>query len=535
MTDTLKPQSRSFSPSTLVLIGGGLVLSVLPLALPQSGLSLYWRVLGITLLGMSSLYSLLYRNVLVGTVLAITFASMFEAPMKYLSGEKTEALLGYIGRDLLIYLLTISVILSFITGISTGKRTKLMPPATFLIVCFLLNLLIQLFNPDSVSPVASFLNSRIFWEMIPLYFLGFYFLRDLKSWKWIFITFAIMTCLNGAVATFQSSAGPEAIAAWGPGYKTQIYDYGRTFSTEAGELTFRPFGLGTDMGFSGLLGNVTVPMLATLLFARGREKNRVQILSLFRQVLGVLLVSLLAAGTFIAIIISASRSYAVLSVVAGVVSLLFFTWKTPKVRLVFGLGISFILAFAAFQLVAIVAPNYGERYKSIQTADETVKTFNSEGRNVQITAVPINIAIRHPFGAGMDNVGPGAEFAGKLTGSYVRPQLENTENNINLTILAQGVPGLFLWLLLHFRFLQLSWNARNKVKDPEAQLFLTGGFVLMLVLLLQWPFGNLITFPFNLLFWLIPGMLLGTAEEYVNAEKTERIAKAKLLKVRSQL
>jgi hypothetical protein len=518
----LAPSDAPKKRQNPVLIGGLLILLVVPLALPQSSTSLYWQVLGIALLSMGVFYTFVFKSAVSAVVLAATFAAMFEAPLKYLTDSKVEAAVGYLGRDLLIYSLVLSLVLGLLAKISQGASLKQAPPATLLIICFVLNILIQIYNPYAYTSVASFLNSRLFWEMLPLYFIGYYYLRSVKDWKILFTTFALLTVVNGVVATYQSSVGPEAIAAWGPGYRTQIYDAGRVGLTSDNQLTFRPFGLGPDIGFSGYMGLVTIPMLAALLSARSKRQDEQKILSTLAQLANTLFISLLIAGTFAAVIVSGSRTVVIFATVLTGASLLFFSWKASKIRLFIGLGVSVFLALAALELVSIVAPYYAERYTSVNSAEKTVETFNSEGRIAQITEIPLSIALRYPFGAGLDNLGPGAAFSNIIAGSPTRIQPENAENNINFALLGLGIPGLLLWLLIHLQFIRLTWKSIQSVGDQEAKTLMGGGLILLFLLLANWPFGALILFPYNMLFWLIPGMIFGTADAYRQQRLAQR-------------
>jgi hypothetical protein len=370
-------------------------------------------------------------------------------------------------------------------------------------LCFLLNLFIQIFNPYSYSPLASFLNSKMFWEMFPLYFLGFYSLRSLKAWQSVFMVFLVMASLNGAVAVYQSSIGPEVISNWGPGYYSQIYGVAsRTFRAADGTLAFRPMGLGSDAGFSGALGIITLPMLITL-FLKRRQSSFWQDFYLY----------VLLAGVAIAIYASASRTTLILSLVFGIFSTLFLIRETSQWRLFGTLIAATLLIGVILQQLPTIAPYLGGRYDSIGSLDETVTTFTAEGRDSQISSIPLELSSRFFLGAGLDNLGPGAGAVSRITHTRLRPQLQNSENNINLTILGLGVPGLIVWLLLHLQFIRLSWEASSLVQDRQLQTYLAGAFALMVLFLIFWPFSNLISFPQNLLFWLLPGMAAGTLDE----------------------
>jgi hypothetical protein len=515
MTTTVQKSTIRLSARQWLLIILGFFLLVLPLVLPRSGLGIYWQAVGLSLLGFGSLYIFFSRDALVTVCLVLIFATCFEAPLKYLSDERVLNLTGYLGRDILLYTLVVANFMAyFIRRNRTFKNSqRTVIPLLLLIVCFLLHLMTQVFNPAAVSPVPSFLNSRIFWEMLPLYFIGFISLRSKKDWRVLFFTFLVVTTINGIVGAYQASVGPDEIVNWGPGYKEQIIDAGRvTKASDRITNILRPFGLGSDSGFSGSIGVVAVPMVIALLSTPFNLK-RFGLSSLLQQFFTIALIGGLVAGVFTAIAVSGSRSNVLFGFICLGLTLFVLALRGSKTKLILGAIISTLLAAVVLQVLFVVAPFFADRYSSVGSVEDTAKTFEQENRAVQVTTIPLSLAMRYPLGDGLDYAGPGADFANRLAGTKRRPKSENTENNINIVLLTQGLLGLGLWLALHLQFIVKAWQATNKVVDDELRVYMSAAFVVILFFLIYWPFGNLISFPQNTLFWLLPGMVFGSLAE----------------------
>jgi len=81
----------------------------------------------------------------------------------------------------------------------------------------------------------------------------------------------IIAAAHAVVATYQYELTPAQLAAWGPGYSKLINGTG----TVSGRVAFasdlrahvRPFGLGSDTGFSGSLAALAAPGAVALLLA----------------------------------------------------------------------------------------------------------------------------------------------------------------------------------------------------------------------------------------------------------------------------
>jgi len=515
MATTASKGTARLTPRQWLLGILGFFLLVLPLVLPRGGLGIYWQAIGLSLLGFGSLYIFFSRDALVTICLVVIFASCFEGPLKYLSDERVLDIAGYIGRDILLYTLLVANFLAYFIQrnrpVYQPQRTAI--PLLLLIVGFLLHLFVQIFNPAAISPLPSFLNSRMFWEMLPVYFIGFTSLRTKKDWRALFFTFLMVTTVNGVVGAYQASVGPEEIINWGPGYKEQIVDAGRvTRASDGVTAIIRPFGLGSDSGFTGALGVVSVPMVVALLSTPFGLK-RLGLSSLLQQALVITLIGGLVAGVLTGIAVSGSRSAVLFGFICLGLTLFVLALRGSRTKLAVGVIVSTLLGALVLQVLFIVAPFFADRYRTVSSVEDTVQTFNQENRAAQVTSIPMSLALRYPLGDGLDYAGPGAAFANRLAGTIRRPKSENTENNINLVLLTQGVLGLGLWLALHLQFVVKTWQATNRVIDSELRVFVSAAFVLMLLFLADWPFGNLISFPQNTLFWLLPGMVFGSLAE----------------------
>ena len=118
----------------------------------------------------------------------------------------------------------------------------------------------------------------------------------------------IATAVNGIVADYQYQLTPEQFATWGPGYHRLIFGSGavagRISLGASGVNMVRPFGLGSDVGFSGNLAALAAPAALALLTLSHRRITR-------------LLAFALAGGVVLALVASQAR----ISIIAAVFSL----------------------------------------------------------------------------------------------------------------------------------------------------------------------------------------------------------------------
>ena len=168
----------------------------------------------------------------------------------------------------------------------------------------------------------------------------------------------VIASVNGVVSSIQSHLTPEEFAAWGPGYAERVLgegafqDAGRVYWDATGPHP-RPFGLGSDTGFGGLLGVIAIPA-GLALIATGR-----------RRLIQVAAAALLV-GAAVAIVASQQRT----SVIAAMFAALgFAVYATVSGRALRTIGVIAVLALIGYGVVVQISAhssyNPYERYSTI--------------------------------------------------------------------------------------------------------------------------------------------------------------------------
>src|SRR5207249_1531654 len=113
-------------------------------------------------------------------------------------------------------------------------------------------------------------------EWVPLFFLGYAVMRTTRRLRIFLSLLLVVTTINGAVALVQYELTPEQLSTWGPGYAELLHGTGslseRVSYRTDDKRRVRPFGLGSDTGFSGSLAIIAAPA-AMALIALGRRRS----------------------------------------------------------------------------------------------------------------------------------------------------------------------------------------------------------------------------------------------------------------------
>ena len=435
-------------------------------------------------------YCLLVKDPRKGLLLFLLQASLLEGPWKTFTYGTSLKLLVYVIRDLLLYL-------SFFNFLRRKRQIlpedilRQRPPYAGFIIIFLLNVMIQIFNPAGYGYVNSIAGSRLFWETIPLYWMGFYLMRDKKNFEIFFQLCVICVFFNAIATIIQYSLGVERIASVTRGYYIMIHQWGRRLAA-----VFRVPGLGADMGFGGNYFAQAVTMLITLfLFPMARKEK---LMTLFWLIpLSIVCLAGLIASAFRTAIIS--------SVIAATIFLFL------RRDIIAGKFFKFVVAILLLSLIIIpymldTFEAAANRYESIKNPYVIMQTVTRAERHrlSQAFITPFNYMLRFPWGNGLGKVGPGAGlFAkGKHAGT-------NAENTINLSITEIGAIGTILWLLFHIFIVRRGIHAYRYIDDAELKYYAAATLAYMLFALFAWQFGQLITFPQNAGFWFMAGTLMG--------------------------
>ena len=426
----------------------------------------------------------------------VAFVSCFEGPLKNLAPTPLIKYVVYVGRDVLLYG---GLYLAF----RRGELQRIWPrsiPMRGLIVAFLALVAAQLFNPRGFGPVISLLASRPYWEMIPLFFLGYALMTDPERWAPLARVALLCGIANGIAAVVEYQKGPEWLAGLGPGYAAMINgNAARIFRDAAGIARLRPPALGADMGFAASMAFFLWPvLLGTWFHPRLRASWPVP--------LGVLTFLALVVGT----LVSQSRSDILLSpLMIGAYLLLAARGKVARIALT-AVTIG-VLAGAGVHLASGQFTGVFARYRSVGTLNRTINTFvERENRFDTAFETPFVYFTRYFWGNGMGKVGPGA-------GVFIpRKSYHHTdgENEALLMITETGSLATLVLLLIHLGFIRLGFRAWARAPDGPWKALVAIPLATILVMLVLWPLGNFTTFPGNAAFWFYGGSLAALAAKF---------------------
>lgn len=420
---------------------------------------------------------------------------------------KLDTSMATLGRDVLFY----SVVLGALARIALDSRPIKLPPLSGYVLAFVVIVLAQVFNPATDGIVRGLAAARPHLEFVPLFFFGYFVLREQRHVRGFLLLICMVAAANGVVSLIQFNLSPDQLASWGPGYAELVNGSGdlagRVFYDSASGMRYvRPLGLGADTGFGGVTGVLAVPAVLALLGTADRR---------WAGRLGVPLV----VGIVLAIATSQTRS----SVLAAVVALLAFgaLALASRRRILALLGIAAGLALTVGVLSSLSRSDNNaalDRYDSI--APSNVIGATREARGGSLKVIPKYLGA-FPLGAGLGQVGPGSSLASTTP----RDEPLNGETEFTFLIVELGIIGLVVFAALTMRLLSLVTRLRS-LRDPETRLLVAGCGAPLFGLAAGWLAGPVSAGPpSSPFFWFIAGVLSfwvvssGTARSHDNSSR----------------
>lgn len=394
---------------------------------------------------------------------------------------QTNSELPTIGRDILLYAL--------VAGVAFRARTGLTLPALGgWVVAWTIVILAQLANPDNGTVTHSIASLRQHLEFVPLFFVSFSVLRTHRSLQAFFALLLAVAAINGAVGAYQSALTTEELADWGPGYATLLSgDAPRAAEGPDGKRRVRPPGLGSDMGFAGILGATAIPGgIALLLTLRRRPLITTGVVA------GLI-------GAVVAVLTSQSRSAVITAVVMLLAMLALLAMGGQAKRSFIGI----CLAVAVCGIAVLAVESYDAdtffRYRSI-TPNRAVSTLQ-ESRSGTWAAIPQYLR-EIPFGAGIGSAGPAAGLWD------TRPIEWNAESQFTFLIVEGGILALVVFLAFQAALCRAILSGLRREHDPRTVALLAGMAAPLFGYAANWLIGiNTTSTPNSAYLWLAAGVV----------------------------
>jgi hypothetical protein len=396
--------------------------------------------------------------------------------------------LSLLGRDALLLAVTFGAGARW----ALARHEIRLPPLAGWVVAWVLVVLVQLGNPANGTIAHSIQALRPHIEFVPLFFLGYAYMRTQAHLRGIVWLLVVLAAINGVVGFIQINLSPDELASWGVGYAERINGThqgisGRAFVDAGGNLRTRPFALGSDQGFGGALGVLAAPA-ALALFAVTRS----------RRLLAIAVP--LAFGTALAVVTSQAR-VAVLGGLAGIaIYALLGAVARRRAATVIAIALGGLVTWLVIS--AIAGGTYAgvfDRYKTI--APNRVVSTAVSYREQTIRTIP-DYAISFPLGAGIGTVGPGGSTGGG-TGRVL-----NGESEFTFLLIEAGIAGFIVMVGFNLRLMQLVATRVRRVGDADTRLLLAALGAPFFAKFLSW-FGGPSTAgtPDSPYMWFIGGVL----------------------------
>jgi O-antigen/teichoic acid export membrane protein len=416
-----------------VLVGVGLVLKA-----PYYGVPLWTLSAAIAV----PIWLTLTKRTGVALSIALLYVGLLDGVLKLSSGSQAATA----GRDVILFAAAAGVAIR-------APRPFRRPPLMGWVVAWIAVIVVQLGNPGNVSTSHALVSLRQHLEFLPLFFIGYTALRTRASLHTFFALLLAVASINGVVAIYQHSLGPERLAQWGPGYAKVLTGTGaETYYGPDGKEQVRPLGLGGFEGFGGLLGVAALPGGIVLLIA---YRRRYWLLALI--VLGII-------GSGVAVITSQSRSAVIMALVTLVAMIGLIAAAGQLKRSMATLAMAIVLIGGAVLIFTSQDPGALSRYSSIRPSEATSTIYSS--RSSTWSLLPQYIR-EIPFGAGLGSVGPAAT-AGGVTTKW------NAESEFNFLMIEAGIPALLVFVGLQAALLKMILAGLRRERDPEVVPLVAG-------------------------------------------------------------
>jgi glycosyltransferase involved in cell wall biosynthesis len=377
-----------------------------------------------------------------------------------------------LGRDVLLYAIVIGALVRLA---ATDRRIEL-PPLAGWVLGFTAAVLVQLFNPANGLTFGALASVRPHLEWVPLFFFGFVVVRSKRRLRGFLLLVLIVAAANGVASYIQFDLTPEELARWGPGYEERIMGTGdvggRVFLDDTGTLRTRPFALGADSGFGGVIGAIAVPAAIALLLVR-------------RRVVTGFVVAVLSVGAVVAVATSQAR----VAIVAAVIAAIGFFVLASAARRILPTLVGLVLALAVTGLALSLLAGDGERsifrdYQSVSPARVVETTANYRRDNLAL--IPQYVR-DFPFGAGLGGGGPAAGYL-LSTGATPVAQID-AETELTYLLAELGIAGALLMTGFNLALFALALVRTRRLPDPESRLLVAAVVAPLFALFATWVVG----------------------------------------------
>ena len=371
----------------------------------------------------------------------------------------------YLGNNMAIYfakdVLLAVVYLSFFMAYRRKEAARFRPPFLVPILLFVWFGVMQVFNPASTSLVFGILGLKLFFNYVPLLFVGYALLNSEKQLRRFFFVNIILVIIIASLGIAQSILGHTFLNPERPAEEIRELSTNYRVSPVSGLLSYRPTSVFVSTGRFGNFMLVSlllvVGFLGYLLLRHKRGRNL------------AFLALVIISG---AIVLGAARGVLLWGAGSVLVFAVAFVWGAPwrqrevmrvlrtVQRAALGISLGLALLFFAFPeaLLSRVA-FYTETLSPSSSVNELqFRTWD----------YPVNNFLgafgyeRWPYGYGIGTLSLGTQYVARIF--HVKPPITGVESGFGTIVLEMGVGGLILWFVMSFAILFSAWRVVKKLR-----------------------------------------------------------------------
>jgi hypothetical protein len=415
-----------------------------------------------------------FKNWRTGVILFIAWMLFEDLARKYLGNNMAV----YFGKDVL----AVSCYLSFYTTHRLERRLQ-KRPAFFLPFMFLFGwCVIEVFNTNSPSPWYGLLGLKLYFEFVPMFFLGYALLRNEKDLRRFLLVNLTIAGLIAALGTAQSISGQALLSP------TNLAPDIRELGTlvRAAPITHESFIRPTSVFVSD--GRFSSYLLLVWLLGFGTATY-----FLVQRLPGRKWMVAFTGLFLVAIILSGSRGALIYSLLcASVIASVFareMLWRNSRVRRI-GIAVATTLVLATLA-VASLSTVYPEALNPRiafyqQTLLPSSPTSELAWRAWGYPFSEFNRAFGYPnwvLGSGIGTRSLGGQYLIRILGAL--PVTQTVESGYGNFMLENGIPGLLLWLVFSSAVIASGWNVIRRLRGTS--LFPVGFVIFLFVFVVLFP------------------------------------------------
>jgi hypothetical protein len=404
--------------------------------------------LGAAVAGVVVIWCLVERRVGLSLVALGLYLGLLDGYLKLRTGADGVTIF----RDLLLW----AIAAGALWRASLKGESLRLPPLGIVVLAYAAIVVAELANPSAPELRQALGGVRQHLEFVPLFFLGYAFVRTREAVRVLLLVLVVVAAANGVVSYVQSTMSPGQLAGWGVGYRERINGEGVFaganrvgYERRNGVVVehVRPFALGSEIGAGAQVAALAIPALIALLFSSSGALR-----------LGLLL--LCVPAVTLAVATAGSRGAMLACFVSAIAFALLAAASRTALRVLVATAVG-LVAFVGVMSLLSSDNGAARRAKSV-TLSNVVETFTDE-RGGSVMLIDDYLA-QYPFGLGVGTVGPAAYALGPQA-----PTL-NSETEWNLAVIETGIPGLVLLLGMGAALVGLTVTRIRRFRDPSLRI-----------------------------------------------------------------